>query len=127
MRTPVASAWTLASIGAHAPVTAWILASFAVLEPAASAQSPTWIRQIGTPSSELVNAAAIDGTTGLFGCGFTFGPLGGPNTGAFDAWLARYDGSGNQTWLRQFGTTTDATATAVASDGAGGSVERGPG
>jgi len=52
--------------------------------------------------------------------GATEGSLGGPNAGRLDAWIARYDSTGNQTWIRQFGTIDDDAASAAAPDGAGG-------
>jgi hypothetical protein len=52
--------------------------------------------------------------------GYTEGSLGGPSVGSGDAWLAHYNGAGNQIWIRQFGTTRFDLAFAAAPDGAGG-------
>ncbi len=79
-----------------------------------------WIRQLGTSSQGFAFAVASDGSSGAFVIGYTAGSLGGPISGNADAWLARYDSAGNQTWLRQLGTSGDDGATAAAPDGSGG-------
>jgi hypothetical protein len=70
-----------------------------------SAGNQLWIRQLGTSAIEWVEAAAPDGSGGLYVAGRTLGSLGGPNAGLGDVWLARYDGAGNQLWIRQLGTS----------------------
>ena len=53
----------------------------------------------------------------------TLGDLGGPFVGGFgDIFVARYDSDGNQLWIRHFGTSTAEFPTAMASDGAGGTM-----
>jgi hypothetical protein len=84
------------------------------------AGNQTWIQQFGTTSDDRAEATAPDGAGGVYVSGFTSGSLGGPSAGGEDAWLAHYDGAGNQTWIRQFGTTDRDSAQATASDGAGG-------
>jgi len=79
-----------------------------------------WILQFGTPENEFVSAAAPDGAGGVYVGGATLGDLGGPSAGDRDAWLAHYDGAGNQLWIRQFGTVGSEALPAVAPDGAGG-------
>lgn len=85
-----------------------------------SGGNQTWIRQIGSSSWEFGSVATPDGAGGVFVGGGTEGNLGGPNAGRSDAWLARYDSTGNQTWIRQFGTSEWDNAAGVAPDGAGG-------
>jgi hypothetical protein len=64
---------------------------------------------------------ASDGVGGVFVGGSTQGSLGGQNAGAYDPWLARYDGAGNLVWgPSQFGTASDDFAFAGAPDGGGG-------
>lgn len=82
--------------------------------------SQSWIRQIGSSFADRVQAATSDGAGGVFVSGYTKGDLGGPSVGMDDAWLAHYDGSGNQTWLRQLGSAAVDRALAVAADGSGG-------
>jgi hypothetical protein len=84
------------------------------------AGNPIWIRQVGTSGSDNAAALAPDGAGGLYVCGFTTGSLVGINAGAEDAWLARYDSAGNQSWVRQLGTSAGDVARAVTPDGAGG-------
>ena len=79
-----------------------------------------WLRQFGTSGTDLARGAAPDGSGGVFVAGVSDGSLGGPGAGLNDAWLARYDDAGNQTWIRQLGTSSDDFAEAVAPDGAGG-------
>jgi hypothetical protein len=64
------------------------------------AVNQAWIRQIGTAGVEYEGAAIADGSGGVFLGGATTGGLGGPPIGtgsSCDAWLAHYDGAGNQT------------------------------
>ncbi len=79
-----------------------------------------WIRQFGTSVGDSVLGAAPDGSGGVFVTGATGGSLGGPPAGGLDAWLARYDNAGNQSWIRQIGTTADEESLAGAADGSGG-------
>jgi hypothetical protein len=92
----------------------------AALASVATAQNQVWIRQFGTNSDDYMYAAAPDGWGGVYVSGSTRGSLGGPSAGGADAWLARYDSAGNQSWIRQFGTNTPDVAAWVAPDGAGG-------
>jgi hypothetical protein len=79
-----------------------------------------WIRQLGTIANDFVWGAVPDGSGGVCVSGTTAGSLGGPYAGGGDAWLARYDGAGNQLWVRQLGTSAEDQAYAAAPDGAGG-------
>jgi hypothetical protein len=79
-----------------------------------------WLRQLGTGVEDEARAAAPDSSGGLYVAGQTAGSLGGPNAGSGDIWLARYDGAGNQSWIRQFGSSSGEYAYAAAPDGAGG-------
>ncbi len=85
-----------------------------------SAGIQLWIRQLGTSNSDFAACAAPDGSGGVFVGGETAGSLGGQHAGSWDAWLARYDGAGNQLWIGQLGTAGEDTARAVATNGAGG-------
>ncbi len=85
------------------------------------AGNQTWIREFGTNAYESANGAAPDGFGGVYLSGDTQGSLGGPNAGGSgDAWLARYDGAGNQIWIRQLGTSGSDYAWAAATDGSSG-------
>jgi hypothetical protein len=85
-----------------------------------SAGNQLWIHQLGTPGDDQVNAAASDGSGGLHVVGDTSGDLGAPQAGSGDAWLARYDGAGNQLWVDQLGTSAGDGGVAAAHDGSGG-------
>ncbi len=85
-----------------------------------AAGNQIWIRQFGTNSNESAEVAASDGAGGVYLGGYTLGSLGGPNAGLPDAWFARYDGLGNQMWIRQLGTPEYDSVEDVISDGAGG-------
>ncbi|MFG0285892.1 MAG: hypothetical protein ACF8R7_15860 [Phycisphaerales bacterium JB039] len=82
--------------------------------------SRIWIRQIGTFYQDMAWAVASDDAGNVFIAGETFGDLGAPKFGEFDVWMARFDDTGAQQWVRQIGSTAFDTAQAAASDGAGG-------
>jgi hypothetical protein len=65
------------------------------------------VRPLITNSDESAAAVALDASGGVYVGGYTNGALGGANLGIEDAWLARYDGFGNQTWIQQFGTSAN--------------------
>ena len=85
-----------------------------------SAGNRLWGRQIGTPLNDYANALASDGVGGVYVTGETKGDLAGANAGSMDVFLARYDGSGTQLWIRQFGTDQYDRGSGLARDGAGG-------
>ncbi len=79
-----------------------------------------WIRQLGTSEYDLTKGVVSDASGGVYVAGQTNGTLGGQSVGGFDAWLAHYDGAGNQVWIRQFGTSSWEYVYAVARDILGG-------
>ncbi|QDE94292.1 hypothetical protein BHS06_29630 [Myxococcus xanthus] len=80
---------------------------------------PSWVRQLGAHHDEQAHAVAVSGTS-VYVAGQTTGQLGAdPQAGGQDAFIARYDTSGNLQWVRQFGTSRTDRATAVAADEAG--------
>ena len=81
---------------------------------------PLWTQTIGTPARDEVLAASSDGAGGFLLSGSTAGDLSGPSVGEVDAWVGRFDASGNSIWLTQLGSTSFDSCQAVASDGAGG-------
>jgi hypothetical protein len=85
-----------------------------------AAGNQLWIHQLGTPFWDEAWDAAPDGSGGVYVSGLTLGSLGGPSAGGADAWLARYDASGSQLWIRQLGTSGGDGAYAAAPDGSGG-------
>lgn len=64
-----------------------------------------WTEQFGTSDDDQAYSLYIDKNDNIFIGGYTDGSLGGSNDGSFDAWIAKYDQSGNQSWITQFGTS----------------------
>ncbi len=80
-----------------------------------------WVREFGTTSAASEEAVAVTvdaggavlvaGTTDDRFTGFT-----NPDVGTLDAFVAKYDVSGNRTWLRQFGVIGNDTARGIGVD-----------
>lgn len=87
-----------------------------------AAGSQLWVRQLGTSDQDWGTTVTYDGSGGVYVGGFTDGDLAGPGAGVgvYDAWLARYDGSGNQLWIRQLGSSSYDYLYGSAPDGNGG-------
>ncbi|MGM3309226.1 SBBP repeat-containing protein [Anabaena sp. WFMT] len=64
-----------------------------------------WIKQFGTSQSDFATSVATDNKGNFYLGGMTKGNLGGFNQGEgnYDIWIAKYDGSGKQQWMKQFG------------------------
>ena len=78
-----------------------------------------WVKQLGTGSTDVASSVAVDAVGNVYLAGYTFGSLGGPNQGEADVFLARYDRSGTQLWVEQFGTTSFDEINGVAVDSGG--------
>jgi uncharacterized delta-60 repeat protein len=78
-----------------------------------------WSRQIGTQSNDQAGSVAIDAAGNSYLSGATFGSLGAPNAGGYDAFLSRFDANGTLVWTRQIGTTFADKAYDVTVDAAG--------
>jgi beta-propeller repeat-containing protein len=82
-----------------------------------------WTRQFGAgpASTTSVASIAVDATGAVYVAGWVFGALPGAATaGADDAYVRKYDASGNDVWTQQFGGADHDLATAVVVDAAGG-------
>jgi hypothetical protein len=79
-----------------------------------------WMRQLGTPGDDGSAGVAADGLGNVYISGSTGGDLGGPNAGGSDAFLAKYDPTGNLLWTRQFGSAQSDESRGVSADGIGG-------
>jgi hypothetical protein len=86
---------------------------------AAWGQDIEWIRQFGTSDWDSAGGVAVD-TSGVYVTGGTDGALPGQtSSGDYDAFVRKYDGSGNELWTRQFGSSYVDRARGVAVDGSG--------
>jgi FOG: WD40-like repeat len=75
-----------------------------------------WKRQLGTSTDEDAARVSTDGAGNVYWVGTTNASLGGIYQGEEDAWLAKYDGSGQRQWKRQFGTSGDDIGSDVQTD-----------
>lgn len=79
-----------------------------------------WTRLLGSPDWEEPSGIAVDASGNLYVTGFTYGQIDGqPNAGMADAFIAKYDSSGNRLWTRQFGSAEFDNTTGVAVDSSG--------
>ena len=78
-----------------------------------------WMRQAGSAGFEFTYGVSTDGAGNAYITGYTTGSLGGPNAGAGDIFLAKYDASGTLLWMRQTGSASGDVASGVSVDSAG--------
>ncbi len=76
------------------------------------------LKQFGTPDLDEATGIAIDSAGNVYVTGYTQGAFSGSNAGLIDAFIAKYDTTGNLTF-NQFGTADEDYATSIAIDGAG--------
>jgi protein involved in ribonucleotide reduction len=85
-----------------------------------SSGNEVWTRQFGTSGHDWANAMVADGSGNIYVAGWTEGIFSGQaSSGSGDAFIAKYDSSGNKVWTRQFGTSGDDYANAMVADGSG--------
>jgi hypothetical protein len=78
-----------------------------------------WTRQFGSSNFDLAMGIAVD-ASGVYVAGETRGALPGQtSSGSGDAFVRKYDASGNEVWTRQFGTSSFDLASGVAVDASG--------
>jgi hypothetical protein len=75
-----------------------------------------WTRQFGSAVGDEANGVATDGDGNTYIAGGTDGDLQGSNAGGEDAYARSYTSAGKLRWTRQFGTTADDEARAIAVD-----------
>ncbi|WP_002634767.1 SBBP repeat-containing protein [Myxococcus hansupus] len=79
----------------------------------------TWVEQMGSPQDELALAVTTSGSA-VYVAGYTTGALDAePSAGGQDAFVAKYDVSGELLWTRQLGTSAHDRAQAVSADAHG--------
>ena len=85
-----------------------------------SSGTKQWTRLLGTTAIDNAWSVAVDSNENIYVAGSTNGNLGGQtSSGGTDAFVARFDSSGNMVWTRLLGngTLTYGYAVAVASSG----------
>lgn len=81
-----------------------------------------WFRQFGSAESDIAYGLSADDAGNVYVAGRTRGGMEGPNAAVpngstqNDAFLVQYNANGDHLWTRQFGTTDNDTARAVALD-----------
>jgi hypothetical protein len=78
-----------------------------------------WTKQIGTSEWDQSLSVTVDSSGNAYICGATRGDLGGPSARGYDAFLGRFDPSGNKVWITQIGTILGDSGQSVAVDGSG--------
>ncbi|GMU01780.1 SBBP repeat-containing protein [Corallococcus caeni] len=110
MKHPLLSMFGLASV---------VCAASAPSVAEAQVPPPAWVRQLGATLDEQANAVAVSGTS-VYVVGQTTSQLGvEPKAGGQDAFVARYDTTGNLQWVHQLGTSGTDRAIAVTTDADG--------
>lgn len=84
-----------------------------------SAGNEQWLTTLGTPEDANSYGLAIDSSDNPIISGFTLGDLAAPNAGSSDAFIAKYDPSGQPQWVRQTGQISYDVSNAVATDAMG--------
>jgi len=78
-----------------------------------------WTKQLGSSAHDFSWGVAADSSGNVYITGGTKGDLAGTNAGGYDAWIAKYDGQGNQQWVKQLGTSGDDKSWGIAADSSG--------
>ncbi|MBD1908571.1 SBBP repeat-containing protein [Funiculus sociatus GB2-A5] len=75
--------------------------------------------QLGTSRFDITASVVADAFGNVYTAGGTSGSLGGANAGERDALLVKYDSDGNQTFIKQFGSSRADTVYGMATDSQG--------
>ena len=76
-----------------------------------------WVKQFGTAADDTSFGISVDSNGNSYIVGKTYGAFAGNVTqGAYDAYIAKYDTNGTQTWIKQFGTNQDDETIGVSID-----------
>ncbi|MFQ6129495.1 MAG: SBBP repeat-containing protein [Candidatus Hadarchaeaceae archaeon] len=82
--------------------------------------SELWTRQFGTFFDDFIFGVVVDAYGSVYVAGETLGALPGQSSlGGGDAFVRKYNDSGNEVWTRQFGSSTYDYAEGVAVDASG--------
>lgn len=83
-----------------------------------------WLKQFGNPTTASVSgrSIAVDAFGNSYVTGYTKGDLTGEgNAGETDVFITKFDSSGNQLWVKQFGTVYQDSGEGIAVDSNGNS------
>lgn len=78
-----------------------------------------WVTQLGSSGSDTSNRVSADSLGNIYITGETTGSLGGPNFGNWDAFVAKYDSTGQLQWTKQLGTPGWDKSNDISADGLG--------
>jgi Ca2+-binding RTX toxin-like protein len=84
-----------------------------------SSGTELWSSHLGVVGDHRSHSLTVDSAGNVYISGETEGSLAGRNAGSYDAWVAKYNSSGNQLWAQQLGSAGDDRSSGVAADGAG--------
>jgi len=85
-----------------------------------AAGNDVWTSQFGTTASDFAQGVAVDAAGNVYVAGRTEGVLTDQSSaGGHDAFVRKYDASGNELWTRQFGSAARDWALGIAVDAAG--------
>ncbi|HKO52281.1 MAG TPA: SBBP repeat-containing protein [Polyangiaceae bacterium] len=76
-------------------------------------------RQFGTSERDVASSVTVDSAGNVLVAGYTSGSLQGTSAGGEDAFVRKFDVSGNVLWTQQFGSDAGDAANAIAADLAG--------
>ncbi|EJF07193.1 Beta-propeller repeat protein [Thiovulum sp. ES] len=74
-----------------------------------SSGTKIWGKQFGSSLDDIVKNMVIDKQGNIYISGYTRGSFGGALIGTIDTFIAKYDNSGNQIWVRKFGASGSTT------------------
>ncbi len=84
-----------------------------------SSGDEVWSSQIGSATLDISYSVAVDGSGNAYISGYTAGVLGDSSAGGVDAFLTKFDSSGDEVWTQQIGTGSADISYSVAVDGSG--------
>jgi hypothetical protein len=85
-----------------------------------SSGNKQWVKLLGSTGTDYGRGVAVDTSGNAFITGYAGGNLDGQaNAGSSDAYIAKYDSSGNKLWVKLLGTSSADGALSVAVDASG--------
>ncbi|MDP7500595.1 MAG: SBBP repeat-containing protein [SAR324 cluster bacterium] len=79
-----------------------------------------WTQQLGTSSHDFAYGFATDSSGNVYVAGMTYGGLdGNSNSGEIDLFIVKYNSSGTKQWTKQLGSSSEDSASGVATDSSG--------